>query len=128
VPCVHFGFYCDVHLKHFYLALITLATSATIYITLSPHASTPAYRRFRTAVFVSLGASAIFPIFHGIHVYGFDSANDLFSLIYLAGGGALYIVGAVLYAERCPERLRPGKFDLFVSSSVVSFLSFNLPR
>lgn len=30
--------------------------------------------------------------------------------------GALYIIGAGLYAARFPERVRPGKFDIWGSS------------
>jgi len=30
--------------------------------------------------------------------------------------GALYIIGAVIYAARVPERLKPGRFDIWGSS------------
>jgi len=40
-------------------------------------------------------------------------------LIYLVLQGVLYIVGAVIYALRIPERFAPGKFDIFGSSHQV---------
>lgn len=46
----------------------------------------------------------------------FETAAKAFSIPFLALGGVLYIAGALMYAERCPERISPGKFDLFGSS------------
>ena len=43
------------------------------------------------------------------------------SLPQLLVEGALYISGALLYAERVPECLWPGKFDLFVRTVFASF-------
>ena len=38
-----------------------------------------------------------------------------FDYIYWAIGGALYIVGAIIYMLRIPERWYPMKFDFFVN-------------
>ncbi|SCV68656.1 BQ2448_777 [Microbotryum intermedium] len=116
VPVVRYGFFCDPHLRHLYITLIYTAASFTAYTVLAPHAKTPEFRRFRAWVFIALGASAVFPVGHAILRYGFEGASNGISLPWLALGGALYIIGAVLYAERCPERFLPGRFDLVGSS------------
>ncbi|GAA5913536.1 hypothetical protein JCM8208_000704 [Rhodotorula glutinis] len=112
VPAVHYGFFCDAHLRDRYIALIYTIAIATAAAVVSPHARTPEYRRFRTFLFIAMGLSAVFPVGHAVLRYGLEGASRGISLFWLALGGALYIVGALLYAERCPERLSPGRFDL----------------
>ncbi|GAA6032795.1 hypothetical protein JCM8097_000792 [Rhodosporidiobolus ruineniae] len=116
VPLVHYGFYCDPHLRNAYITLIYTFAAATTAVVASPHARTPEYRRFRTWIFIAMGLSAVFPVGHGVVRYGLEGASVAISLPWLVLGGALYIAGALLYAERCPERFAPGKFDLFGSS------------
>ncbi|KDE06024.1 hypothetical protein, variant [Microbotryum lychnidis-dioicae p1A1 Lamole] len=116
VPAVRYGFFCDPHLRNLYITLIYSAALFTAYTVLAPHAKTPEFRRFRAWVFIALGTSAVFPVGHAVLRYGFEGASNGIALPWLALGGALYIVGAVLYAERCPERFLPGQFDLFGSS------------
>ncbi|GAA5922977.1 hemolysin III family protein [Sporobolomyces koalae] len=116
VPATHYGFFCDSHLRNLYIAIIYTASAATIYVVISPNARTPAFRRLRTWLFISLGLSAVFPVGHAITRYGLEQASANISLFWLALGGGLYIVGALLYAERIPERFAPGRFDLVGSS------------
>ncbi|BGP36720.1 hypothetical protein JCM10450v2_000611 [Rhodotorula kratochvilovae] len=116
VPMVHYGFYCDAHLRNWYIALIYTFAAATAATVVSPHARTPEYRRFRTWIFIAMGLSAVFPVGHAVVRYGLEGASTAISLFWLALGGALYIVGALLYAERFPERLSPGSFDFLLSS------------
>ncbi|CEQ38934.1 SPOSA6832_00404 [Sporobolomyces salmonicolor] len=106
----------DPHLRDTYIGLIYVAAAATIMVVISPQARTPAYRRMRTWLFISLGLSAVFPVGHAVYRYGLEEASANISLFWLVLGGALYIAGALLYAERCPERFAPGKLDFFGSS------------
>ncbi|GAA5908320.1 hemolysin III family protein [Sporobolomyces salmoneus] len=116
VSYTHYGFFCDPHLRNLYIAVIYTASAATIWVVISPKARTPSFRRLRTWLFISLGLSAVGPVGHAIYQYGLEEASDNISLFWLASGGALYIVGALLYAERTPERFAPGRFDFFGSS------------
>ncbi|GAA5832124.1 hypothetical protein JCM11251_004248 [Rhodosporidiobolus azoricus] len=116
VPLVHYGFFCDTHLRNAYIALIYTFSAAATATVVSPHARTPEYRRIRTWTFICLGLSAVFPVGHAVWRYGLEGASVAISLPWLVLGGALYIVGALLYAERCPERFHPGRFDFFLSS------------
>ncbi|KAI5481430.1 hemolysin-III channel protein Izh2 [Pseudohyphozyma bogoriensis] len=116
VPLIHYGFFCAPNLHKLYLTMIILASLATVATVITPHAKTPEYRRFRTFVFIALGGSAVFPVFHGVATYGFTAASDAFALPWVVLGGALYIAGALIYVERIPERFFPKTFDIIGSS------------
>ena len=49
-------------------------------------------------MFVSMGLSAIFPVLHGLRLYGADELNKRIGLVWLVLQGALYILGAGIYA------------------------------
>lgn len=50
------------------------------------------------------------------YFFQWDQSNKAFGLQWLLLEGVLYIVGALLYAERWPERTHPFKFDFFVGA------------
>lgn len=49
-------------------------------------------------MFVAMGLSAIFPVVHGVRLYGMSRANDQIGLWWLVLEGFLYVTGAALYA------------------------------
>lgn len=49
-------------------------------------------------MFVAMGLSAIFPVIHGLMLYGVTSMERRIGLSWLVLQGFLYIVGAGLYA------------------------------
>jgi predicted membrane channel-forming protein YqfA (hemolysin III family) len=49
-------------------------------------------------MFVAMGLSAIFPVLHGIELYGVKEMQDRIGLTWLVLQGFLYILGAGLYA------------------------------
>lgn len=51
-------------------------------------------------MFVAMGLSAVFPVIHGLQMYGVELLREKIGLSYLIGQGVLYIVGAGLYAVR----------------------------
>ncbi|POW11903.1 hypothetical protein PSTT_04973, partial [Puccinia striiformis] len=102
-----------------YLILITTLGAFATYTVVSPAYRSNSGRRNRTIVFVALGLSGIFPVTHGILSHGLLDAADRVGLWWLLGSGAMYILGAIFYAERFPERLTPGSFDLIGSSHQV---------
>lgn len=83
-------------------------------------------------MFVLMGLSAVFPVLHGLELYGIDEMQDRIGLTWLVLQGFLYILGAGLYAvsslqvsrvkanlisqARWPERSWPGSFDIWGSS------------
>lgn len=78
---------------------------------MTPSFRTPAWRPFRAAMFVGMGLCAVFPVFHGLKLYGLAQMRQQIGLYWLILQGALYITGATIYARRFPESFRPGKFD-----------------
>jgi adiponectin receptor len=66
-------------------------------------------------MFVICGLLSVVPI---IHMEFFTDAKYLnkFDTFPWALGGALYILGAIIYMLKIPERFRPGKFDICGSS------------
>ena len=86
------------------------------YVTMNPHFRTPKYRPFRAGMFVGLGVSGVFPILHGIYLDGYSLLNARVGLNWMLTQGALYILGAGIYAARVPERWAPRRFDLVGAS------------
>jgi adiponectin receptor len=73
----------------------------------------PKYRPLRGSVFVLCGLMSCFPIFH-LEFYTEPKYIKDFKTYPWAFGGSLYIIGAVLYMLKIPERFKPGKFDIVV--------------
>nr|CDI52599.1 related to Adiponectin receptor 1 [Melanopsichium pennsylvanicum 4] len=116
LPALHYGFYCHPHYQLAYsLAISSLGTLA-MYVVLAPTYATPAYRPYRTAVFLVLGLSAVVPVAHVVNLYGYRTITETMGLRFLILSGALYVIGACLYAARVPERFAPGKFDMVGAS------------
>jgi len=49
-------------------------------------------------MFVLMGLSALFPVFHGVELYGIQDMRSRIGLTWLVLQGFLYILGAGLYA------------------------------
>jgi len=115
-PSIYYGFFCDFHVQAFYLATITIAGLGAASIVLNPEYAKPTHRGARTAVFISLGLGAVVPTTHLLLTHGFNKLVAEMGVNWLLTSGALYIVGALLYANRIPERLSPGRFDFLLAS------------
>ncbi|GJP90476.1 hypothetical protein AnigIFM56816_000310 [Aspergillus niger] len=116
VPSVYFGFYCMPDLQRLYWTMICALGLGCILVSIFPHFRTPRWRPFRASMFVGMGLSAVFPVIHGLRLYGLEQMTRQIGLGWLLLQGFLYILGATIYAARVPERLRPGHFDLWGSS------------
>jgi len=66
-------------------------------------------------VFIGLGLSGVIPAMHYVITNGFYDAIYEAALGWLSLMAILYIIGAVIYAARIPERIWPGRFDIWVS-------------
>lgn len=116
LPCIYYGFYCEPHLKVIYLTIISLAGCGAAYIVLSPTYSRPSHRGARTSVFLALGLCAVVPVTHALYSHGYRKICLDLGFNWLITSGALYVTGALIYANRLPERWWPGKFDYWLSS------------
>lgn len=116
VPSVFYGFYCVPDLQHRYWTMICTIGMGCVVVSALPRFRTPTWRPFRAAMFVGMGLSAVFPVIHGVILFGFDRMRQQIGLSWLFLQGFLYILGAGIYAARVPERLMPGRFDIVGSS------------
>lgn len=116
IPSIFYGFYCHSHLQELYWTMISSLGLCCATVSIVERFRTPAWRPYRAGMFVALGLSAVFPILHGLKMYGFAEMQDRIGLFWLVLQGFLYILGAGLYAARWPERSWPGYFDIWGSS------------
>ncbi|KAF8884916.1 hemolysin-III related-domain-containing protein [Gymnopilus junonius] len=116
IPSIYYGFFCHSNTQKLYLTAMTLAGIGAAFIVLDPEYAKPTHRGARTTVFIALGLCAIVPVTHLILTHGFQELISEMGVNWLLTSGALYIGGALLYANRIPERFAPGRFDLFLAS------------
>ncbi|KAE8212951.1 hypothetical protein CF327_g3485 [Tilletia walkeri] len=116
LPALHYGFYCHPQLQMLYTTMIVGLGGMTMYAVVNPIYATPAYRPMRAKLFISLGLSAVFPVVHVCTMYGYQTVSRIMGLSYVIASGAMYIIGACMYAARIPERFAPGRFDLLGAS------------
>ena len=69
-----------------------------------------------------MGLSGFAPLIHGLKIFGFDQMNRQSGMPYYLLEGLLLILGAVFYATRTPESIRPGKFDIWGCSHQIFHL------
>ena len=107
------------------------------FLSVTPKFRTPLWRRYRAGMFVAMGLSALFPVLHGLKLYGIQQMNKKIGLSWIVFQALLYILGAGIYAvclaikylfvsvkqianngyqARVPERVHPGRFDVWGSS------------
>ncbi|WVQ62430.1 uncharacterized protein L199_000570 [Kwoniella botswanensis] len=114
LPVIHYAFHDEVFWQLIYSGIIIITGMISAVIVLSKK-----YRRrriLRTSTFLFLGCSATIPIVHIIINEGYDHAKQTIAVDWIFKAGVTYILGAAIYATRYPERLYPGKFDIFFSS------------
>lgn len=72
-------------------------------------------------VFIAFGLCGAVPAIHYAVMEGWVNAVSYASLGWLILMGALYILGALLYAGRIPERYFPGKCDIWVREKLFPY-------
>ncbi|CUM65796.1 uncharacterized protein PRCAT00003444001 [Priceomyces carsonii] len=127
ISIISFAFYDMPYWKDTFVLLFLGLGSIVTVLTLHPKFSSNVYRPLRSAMFIIFGLSGIFPIIVAVDLLGYENAVERSSAGFLALEGFLYILGAVLYAMRVPERFthletdetsllnnsRSAKFDIF---------------
>ncbi|KAH8417854.1 hypothetical protein KR222_007329 [Zaprionus bogoriensis] len=116
VPWLYYGFYCHYQPKVIYLSVVCVLGCLSIIVSLWDKFSEPGLRPLRAGVFMSFGLSGVIPAVHYSIMEGWFSQISRASLGWLILMGLLYILGALLYALRVPERWFPGKFDIWFQS------------
>ena len=75
----------------------TFGLGCTI-VSVTPKFRTPFWRPFRASIFSAMGLSGVFPVLHGLKMYGIEQLNKQIGLSWLVLQGVLYILGAAIYA------------------------------
>jgi adiponectin receptor len=78
--------------------------SSCIVISLWDKFSTPEFRVFRAAMFTALGSSSLIPAIHFVINNGWYKVFAVGAFFWFLLTGALYALGAYLYAARIPEK------------------------
>merc|ERR1712142_1413848 len=102
--------------KIVYLTIISVLGVGTIIVTMMDRFATSEYRPVRAILFVCLGGFGFVPTIHFLIMSGWDAALVEAALHRVLIMGGLYILGAVLYGARIPERFLPGKCDIWFHS------------
>ncbi|XP_045812162.1 heptahelical transmembrane protein 4 isoform X2 [Trifolium pratense] len=110
-PPVYYSFMCYPFFCNLYMGSITLLGIATILVSLLPVFQTPEFRTTRASLFLGMGLSGAVPILHKLFLF-WGEPEVFYTTGYEILMGALYGLGALVYATRIPERWMPGKFDI----------------
>lgn len=116
VPWLYYSFYCHYRPKIIYLSVVVVLGILSIIVSLWDRFSEPRLRPLRAGVFMGFGLSGIVPAIHYGVTEGWFSQVSKASLGWLVLMGLLYILGAMFYALRVPERWFPGKCDIWFQS------------
>lgn len=116
VPYLYYSFYCMLWAKLFYTFLIAALGTSAIFVSMHRSFTSPRFRPLRAGLFMALGLSGLIPCIHTIILDGFWHSIYTGSLGWLALMAFLYLSGATIYAVRVPERLFPGRFDIWFQS------------
>lgn len=116
-PPYFYFYYCEQWIGKMYLAIITTLSVIVFVCTLTPDFHKPEKRRLRGTMFLALGVSTAFPIFHlalfGNHITGFVNKPYL---IYWYLGGISYVLAGLFFVLRIPEKYFPYTFDYWGNS------------
>ncbi|XP_072884171.1 adiponectin receptor protein 1-like [Hemitrygon akajei] len=116
VPWLYYSFYCSPQPRLIYLIIVCVLGITAIVVSQWDRFATPQYRAVRAGVFLGLGLSGLVPTLHFMFVEGVIKAATVGQLGWLFLMAFLYIVGVAVYAARVPERLFPGKCDIWFHS------------
>ena len=116
-PPYYYFFYYSALFKYLYLILITVFGVGTFVYSLPDDFNKPQRRCLRGTLFLIFGLCTGVPILHmaffGKYIEGY---GDDITLLNWYLGGISYIIGALFYIMRFPEKKFPGKFDFFGAS------------
>ncbi|KAI9686898.1 MAG: hypothetical protein M1822_002651 [Bathelium mastoideum] len=103
------------HLHNETVNITTIGAGCAV-VSINSEFRKPKWRPFRATMFVGMGLSAVFPVFHGVKLYGIQRLDETMGLSWVVLQGLLYVLGAAIYALRVPERWGPGQFDIWCNS------------
>ncbi|KEF59777.1 uncharacterized protein A1O9_04625 [Exophiala aquamarina CBS 119918] len=116
VSGIYYIFICEPRLQKIHWAIILTSGTATAVLIAKPTFRSLRWRRVRVGAYFALGASSLIPLLHGTQLYGLEYMLQYAGMKWYLIELCFYGGGVSLYAFRIPERLAPGKFDIWGSS------------
>ncbi|KAL1923607.1 uncharacterized protein VTP21DRAFT_8587 [Calcarisporiella thermophila] len=113
----YYGFYCDDLLRNTYMSGTGILAILGTIVPFLPWFDSKGGEWFRVSFFVSLGATSIIPMLHLTYLRGI--VNTFIWVSPVIYSIASYLFGVLFYANHFPERLIPGRFDIFLHSHQV---------
>ncbi|XP_076926350.1 heptahelical transmembrane protein 1-like [Bidens hawaiensis] len=110
-PPVYYIFQCTPVWQYVYLTIITILGVFAIMVLLSPTRMKGKFRFMRTLIFVSMGLFGVIPSIHAT-IVNWNVPQRNTTLGFESAMGFSYLVGAMFYVSRVPEKWKPGWFDL----------------
>ncbi|ESK94704.1 hemolysin-iii channel protein izh2 [Moniliophthora roreri MCA 2997] len=115
-PLLYYGYFCEPEYRMWSIVIITVLGLAAGFVVLDPEYTKPTHIGTRTTIFLALGFYSLLPICHWLVIHGATVTLNDTGVKWFLLSGSFYVGGALLYANRVPERFRPGKFDYFFAS------------
>lgn len=119
IPLIYYSLNRYEYLASIYLAGCITIGFCSITFSMSEKFAQPSYRQLRAFTFSAFGLYGVVPFSHWLllesHLFESNSnLNRAFSCILTMG--FIYLLASCLYATQIPEKLYPGKCDLFLHS------------
>ena len=117
IPPHYYPFACqNTHKeRNIFLVLICSISFLCFFAILAPFFQKPKWKPLLTFLFIVLGLSAALPLYYLSMIVsdstGYSKEYKVADMDWWAGGGALYIIGGIIYAKQIPERCYPRRFD-----------------
>jgi adiponectin receptor len=110
-PPVYYAFLCNPVARVVYLGATAALGLSAMAVTLLQRFQDPRWHAYRAGLFVGLGLWGAVPLVHAWRMHA--SAAEFVAAMHLdLAMGAIYLIGAAIYAARVPERWKPGAFDV----------------
>jgi len=116
VPFVCYTFHELAHWQYFYLAALSVVSLAVIFVSFSDKFSGEKYQPHRAGLFTLMSCFFLVPFGHRLIIDGNMNIPAFERCIFSA---LLYGMGVLSYVLRLPERIFPGKFDIWLHSHQV---------
>ena len=116
IPAYYYGFYCQTISRYVHISIIGLLCVGCVIFSLWKKFGTHAYRPLRFTTFLLFGLYGFVPGIQVTMKEGFEKQHINQTLVGLLLMAGVYILGGLFYVSRFPERVFPGKFNMWASS------------
>lgn len=109
----YYAFYCNPKVQRIYWALNACAALGAAIILFDTGGGGTKMRTLRGGTFMLLATTAMLPIFHGTGKLGWHQACQEIGAQWYLSEGLVLCFGVTMFVARLPERLSPGRFDVW---------------